>query len=1407
MISNEELKLVEEHIAIRLEPFIYAFSTNTIPAYLKVGDTLRGVEKRIAEWKKIICKNLHRTDVELRERYRHSALLSKDPDSKEKDTYFRDYAVHQYLTSIGKKQIEEDLRSLYSQEFFADTSAEDVDAAIKAIEADFRSEDLAKAYTYYSVKDSKSATVHGTNDKDWRLRPNQEKVVKNFVAKKDQPELLMYAVMRFGKSFTAMYCAKEIKAKKVLIVSAKADVVGEWQKTVETPKCFKDYKFLTDKDLVGGTKISDVLAEAENRKVALFLTLQNLTGKVETDETSELVSEGKEPSAKTVKDRLRQVFNEEFDLVIVDETHYGAWANSYGEPLKDADEDVIKAERKDYKNFGEQVARLHTKHKLHLSGTPYNLLYDNKFTNENIIATCQFKDILRDKEKWDEDHLRQIENGAINPDTGHSYQEFDNPYFGFPQMLRFAFNLPAETREKLQKAKYNWSLNDLFETKVQNGIATFVHEADVLKLLKAIDGAEDVDGILSFLDIPKIKENDVCKHMVFVLPRKYACDAMEQLLLDHSVDFHNLCKFKNILNITGHNLKPGLDSVEKVKTKISACEQAKEKTITLTVYKMLTGVTVKEWDTMFMFKNTHSAQEYDQAIFRIQNQYVEENVASDGTVLKIDKKPQTILVDFDPVRMFTFQGLSSRIVDNVEAGEQSLDEAIQEELKYFPIISYNADKLVKVEPTDLIQLITEYNSNKGIIDSVQSVEFDKGLLEQKGLLEYIKAQSPTTTKNRLDTDAHKGKQTSDVQPTEETNGETDDGAKDADNGNSGGGDINAQTDEEIDKDLEKKYRMCIARLSFYAFLTPTNIDDLQDIIDSLKDDCQDHDVNQRIFDNLELQLSFVEDLKNYLSRYYAINVGDALKRANLLSKDNGLAPRDRALNAIKNFNRFSESEIVTPNHICDDMVGTIGKDVLIEILNRGEKILDIASKTGEFAFAVYNLLQGSVSDEVLRNGIYSIPTSGTAYEFTRRIYETLGLNVENITTPQNLTAYDLLDITKTVRRKKVLDLDKIKLILTQNIPFSTIKKGNEVKGGSEDMIKFGAVIGNPPYNVMDGGAQASSRPIYNEFVSIAKKISPDYLTMIMPSRWYAGGKGLDEFRSEMLDDTHISELHDFLHPEDVFPDTNNRGGICYLCWNKHFDNSTMGVKVITHNGKITFATSRPLRIDGQKIFIRNVQSAAIIKKVTAGDFVAFVRHISPRKPFGIESNIVKTALFNGVPDKCENPVLCLGKGQRYGYIDREHIKVHTDLIDVWKVFIARANNIGTELNDDNLNGILGKPGTICTEAYLVVGGHLGLDETSASNLIKYLKTKFARFLHSLAKASQDATSKTFKYVPLQDFTSQSDIDWSKSVTKIDEDAEKQYGLDINELDAQLYKKYALTPDEISFIESMIKPME
>lgn len=380
------------------------------------------------------------------------------------------------------------------------------------------------------------------------------------------------------------------------------------------------------------------------------------------------------------------------------------------------------------------------------------------------------------------------------------------------------------------------------------------------------------------------------------------------------------------------------------------------------------------------------------------------------------------------------------------------------------------------------------------------------------------------------------------------------------------------------------------------------------------------------------------------------------------------------------------------------------------------------------------------------------------------MYSLLDLDINHI--EQNYTSYDLIGENKMITDNQL-----------------------SING---DKLDFNIVVGNPPYQESDGGAGASAKPIYNEFVGISKELAPTNIALIMPTRWYAGGKGLDDFRDQMLSDAQVSQLHDFLKPEVIFPEINLRGGICYLLWDKEHNNNPTQVFTYKNDLKPKI-DSRKLRTEDSDIFIRHGIAIEILKKINSHPkFKSFEKHISSRRPFNIDANIVKNEKFRNSKKGLENPVVCYGKGKKVGYLERDEISKNIDWIDKYKVFTPRANNIGTELNDDNLNTFIGNPNTICTESYIVVGVNLNLDETSASNLCKYFTTKFARFQHSIGKASQDATSKTYKFVPLQDFTISSDINWDVS---------------IKEIDNQLYEKYSLTKEEIDFIETMIKPMD
>lgn len=1358
MITHENEELLAELIIGRVKPHIYAFSTNTIPNYLKVGDTYRPVFVRLREWMQFFPN--------LQKEFEDSATINDD-------IFFRDYSVHQYLEGdLSKHRLEsQEYPDLYySNEFFRDVQVEYVADAINDIRKNY--ELNTGKYKFYDANSHLPETYTYASTGVWTPRPNQQDTIDRFVAavNSGRTNLLMYAVMRFGKSFTSLCCAKSIGAKIVLVVSAKADVREEWKKTVQSADNFnQDYVFITSDDLARDQcAISSVLSDGKGAVV--FLTLQDLQG-------------------DNIKDKHQDIFGQQIDLLIVDETHYGARAESYGKVLrsvnyeKDVKEKHANDDFVEIKDAEEQLKALSVKITLHLSGTPYRILMGSEFSKEDIIAFYQFSDIVKDQERWDEGHL-------LN-DT-EDVKEWENPYFGFPQMVRFAF-VPSKSAlailDSLKSSGTTYAFSALLKPQSISKDPTnslhkkFVYEKEVLELFEAIDGSRDDEGLLSFLDYDKIKDGKMCQHIVCVLPYCASCDALESLIESNRENFKNLKDYE-IINISGVDSPNEYRSVQAVKARIKQCAAEGKKTLTLTVNRMLTGSTVEEWDTMIFLKDTASPQEYDQAIFRLQNQYIREYVGTDGDIIKYNMKPQTLLVDFDPHRMFVMQEQKSQIYNaNTDAsGNEHLRDRLLEELRISPIITINRNRIEQVEATDILAEISAYSSSRGVLDETKDIPVDMSLLNLDAIKAEIESQAELGSRQGLSVDAHKGDESDLDNPDEGNDNQGDQGQSGEPNETDGTGNDTTSQEEDA-KSLENKFRTYYSRILFFAFLTKSLVSSLDGIIQ-----CMDYDENERIAKNLFLEKSILSLIRDHMNIFVLRQLDYKIQNINTLSHDESVAPMRRAAVAIRKFGRISDSEITTPEQTASAMIDLMPDECFIALGSDNDgRILDIASKMGEFAVAVVKRCNDlGIPVDAIKDRIVSIPTSSIAYEFTRKVYEVLGLDVDSIA--EKFNSYDILKVKKNNEDGTLsgeLDYVKINKILYRKERVSAISLSDNVDGIEEvDRVKFSAIVGNPPYQEADGGASASSRPIYPYFVNIARELAPEYVSIIMPTRWFAGGKGLDDFRKSMLDDKHIRELHDCLHPEEIFPNTNNRGGICYFLWDSQYDNEAVSsVKVVTHNegGKIV-ESNRPMRTRDLDIFIRNSAALSILDKVVPdGDTDVMSNHISPRRPYGLDGNFVKTDKFKVSDSGMSDPIKCYGKAKAIGYIERANIPNHAEWIDCWKVYMPYANNIGTELNDDNQNTFIGEPNSVCTETFVAVGLEDNLNKKQCNNLANYLRTKFARFLLSLSKISQHGTSKTYRFVPVVDFSEE----WT---------------------DEKLYAKYNLTQEEIDLIESSIKPM-
>ena len=1108
----------------RLEPKIYAFKTNIhkeLSKYIKVGDTYRDTETRLLEWEK-----QYNDITTLKDNgKRVNPIVDIDATLKDnKNVYFRDLSVHKYLDSFdnnNKKSIDENTRINLqkelgihiSQEFFKGIEKKDIENAISDINKKYNSNN-SNIYEYYDVWTSEKhdENIKATITK--YLRDNQKEVVLKFIEKykkilklynecKNKRQfkpikLLMYAVMRFGKTFTALYCAKEVKAKVIVVLSGKADVHDEWKENVKETINFKNYKFISkkennlkdfDKVLSGKYKVKEekdannnIIREDKKDSVVVFLTLQDLQN-------------------NKIKKEHKSILNRDIDILIVDETHFGARAKSYGRIIKNTENKELKKElldeEKNLKEFRKEesddfneiddVKIVEKSFKsvkciLHLSGTPYRILLNNEFPKENRIAEVTYQDILNSKKEWDDTFLKYdkvsdikdeeikkklIEQLHIDKNIDeHKIEESDNPYFGFPNMIRFGYNPSEKAKQKLlqiQKENENIvpNISLLFRpgsiTKDEDSLyKQFLYKDEVIDLLKSLEGKKVDKNIFPILKYENDNNIVLSRHIVMVLPYCASCDAMEELLKHNKFD--NLSEYE-ILNISGLDIKNEYKKVKNIKDKIKEIElrnfkdeyintynvtekeydkkidKLPKKSITLTVERMLTGSTIPEWDTMIFLRETKEAQNYDQAIFRLQNKYLKTYKSNNGKTIIRDMKPQTLLIDFNIERMFRFTEEKAFIYnkndyksDNVE-----LTKRIEKEIKNSPIFVSSDNQMVEVNAIDVMKIAARYNSEKSIMKEASEVEFDFNLLQseefkkelekqkeygQKGGLSFV---SNTNEENEQDLDFSVGNV---------DNLDTNDNPNDDLGNNSSKTNENFEVDEESkeNKSFRKKWTTYCSRLLFYAFLTKSKICSIDEILNFKEYDKENAIDNERILSNLNINLKALSELKKYAilhnNEELIHNLSDKIMNINELSKDtyddkkddNGrpLTEFDKKLKKIQvamdKFSRLGESEIVTPKKICDEMINQFTDKELIKILDGGKKILDINSKIGEFTVAIIDRFKKmgitTDSNKKLKDLICSIPSASYTYEFTRYVYEVLGLNIDNIST--HFTSYSLI---------------------------------------------------------------------------------------------------------------------------------------------------------------------------------------------------------------------------------------------------------------------------------------------------------------------------------------------------------------------------------------------------------------
>lgn len=1249
---------------------------------------------------------------------------------------FRDYEIHNILKKSG----------IYPESVNGTTGKEwfkiDLEIAKKAIDA------VKKGVRFLKMSKIEK------NFSPIIFRPEQEEaIMKTLRQFKKNDRMLWNAKMRFGKTLCSLEVVKRMNFKKTIIVTHRPVVNDGW---------YKDFKniFFNNSEFEYGSKALGISVEnllETYKNFVYFASVQDLRG-------SDKVG------GKFSKNNI--IFDTDWDFVVVDEAHEGT-TTLLGETVIN---EIVKPNSD------------HTTKFLALSGTPFNILNDYE---ENEVYTWDYVMEQKAKLKYSEDFF------------GDS-----NPYGGLPKLHIYTYNLgKVLSKEYIEIEDKAFNFREFFrtwteETKIlqNNIVGEFCHKDDIKSFLNLIT-KEDKESQYPYSN----KEyRELFKHSLWMVPGVKEAKALKSLMEEHSIFGNGLF---NIINVAGNGDEEEKieEALIKVKNGIKNATKLGHYTITLSCGKLTTGVTIPEWTSVMMLSGSYStsASNYLQTIFRVQSPG-----NMDGKI-----KENCYVFDFAPDR--TLKMIADAVNLSTRAGKTKIDDRgnMREFLNFCPVLSIDGTKMEKYDENRLLQQLKRAYAERAVINgfddnnlynSIELSKLTEGDIEKFKDLQKIVGESNQTSKPKDLNINYTGLTNEEYSELEKTSKKPKR--------------LRTEEEEARFEELKEKQNIrakAISNLRAISIRIPL-------LIYGADVEFTDDITAENLVDIVDL-LSWEEFMPKGMSKelfkefikYYDTDVFIAAGRKikSIVKSADALPPKERIQKIIDLLSKFKNPDketVLTPwrvvnMHMSNCLGGynfynseytevleeprLIDKDEITKNIfkNTDAKILEINSKTGLYPlYITYSIFSGrcekiqnltierqeEIWKEIIENNLFILCKTPMAKAITKRTlmgYKKIKIN-----------SHYFDDLINQLKNKPEQFIDKV------------LKPSYWNLKGSEKM-KFDAIVGNPPYQESDGGAQASATPIYQHFVQSSKKISPKYLSFIIPTRWYAGGKGLDSFRDEMLNDANLRELHDCVSPEKIFPNTNIRGGVCYFLWDSEYNNEKDFVRVVTHDGEeIKGDIKRPLKTEGTDIFIRDANAITILDKIFIDKNKDVLSdYISVLRPFGFRGYFIKDKQFNSTKNKMINPIICYGKGKIIGYVEDSNITIRREWINKWKVFTPRANNIGTELNDDNLNSFIGEPNTICTESYLVVGSELSLNRISAENITKYFKTKFLRYLHSLGKASQDATSKTFKFVPLQDFTENSDIKWNRSIKEIDE---------------QLYEKYNLSTAEKEYIQSKIKDM-
>ncbi len=1265
-------------------------------------------------------------------------LLYTELAINNKGESFNDYAVHDVLmrSGIKKKVFGENIRA--NEWFLTDT--ETVINAIKAVRE-------GKSSLRADEKTSGHNPIH--------LRAEQNQAVKDTIAHfKKYDKMLWNAKMRFGKTVSALTLFKEMdKASKAIIITHRPDVLKGWYEDFE--KIFysdSEYKF-------GSKTLGENLNSLKSwidagHKGIYFASIQDLRGS---------------QSVGGSFDKNDEIFRIDWDLLIVDEAHEGT-QTQLGEAVVN------------------ELKKPSTK-LLQLSGTPFNLFDDDISKG---VFTWDYIMEQRAKEEWKEE--------LLGP----------NPYAGLPRMNILTYDISdVDPRYSSYTEDKYFNFREFFRVG-ENG--SFLHHDDVLAFLNLLCKKDDESNYP--FSTEEYRKN--FKHTFWMLPGVKEARALSEMLHTHPIlgAFH-------IVNVAGEGDNSNEYDYEREQRALDQVKNAIAKypngTITLSCGRLSTGVTVPEWTAVFMLAGSYStaAASYMQTIFRVQSPA---NI--NGRI-----KEECYVFDFAPDR--TLKVLAEAVKVSAKAGKTtSNDRKIMEDFLHFcPIISVSGSRMSTYDVSGMLQQL-----KRAYIDRAVRTGFeDNNLFNQELLnlddLDMAKFEALKKIVGSKSGDNIEKEKKVIINETG-MDGQTE-------NTNNEPKEPKSLTPEEIEKkekDKEAKKRRDAARsilraisiripMLIYGSDTPISKDiDIEGFISSVDD------ISWKEFMPNGVDKEVFKHFAKYFDMEIFIGAGNEIR--NRVRFADKLEPTSRVkfiANMFASFKNPDKETVLTPWRVVNMHMGDcLGGDNFYDEKyqepipeGKGTRYINIPDVTD----SVFGPKDTKILEINSKSGLYPLYITYTIWK--KRCTEA-GIDCSKLSElsdkdAQLLKVRDIWDdvvqkniyiICKTPMAKSITQRTlcgyrdvKINAHAFENL-ITMIKDGKsekfieKVKTGSaynsknkEKDMKFNAIVGNPPYQVIDGGGTGSSaQAVYNKFVDVARLIKPDYISMIMPSRWMTGGKGLDDFRLSMIKDKRIRKLHDYLDAKICFPTVAIEGGVCYFLWNRDEEGLC---EFVSHSKDAALTVERFLDDGDSNVIIREIGALPIVDKIyyDKGSFSALV---SVRNLFKIDSGALETSLVN-------NGYKVFGRydsKRSYKYlraysVDDERIRL---FVDKWKVFISKADGAAGQLGNPVPARIIGKaeigdPNILCTETFLAIGPFD--TEAMAKNVVKYMETKFFRFLVG-ARKLKNMTQDTYSFVPLQDFTDKSDIDWSESVENIDK---------------QLYKKYGLTEEEIAFIEKMIKPMK